>query len=207
LRPCAGSSPATSRARRARGSTLVGLLTRRNLSDAYARVSADNRKLDDLLVKDFRLQMYACQEDMDINSPQGAVAVNAGIRAQYGWPVEATWPFDDFIQAWYAACAPFPVHPRPGFHDPVTAEIPTLVLSGLLGTQTAASWSPETARHLPRRQAITFPETGHGALAFSQCARDLGVAFIENPTVRLDQSCVAGLTPRFALPEGQAAVR
>ena len=186
---------------------LVGLLTPQNLGDAYARISADNRKLDYLLVKDFQLQMFACQEDMDINSPQGAAAVNARIRAQYGWPVEATQPIDDFIQAWYAACAPFPVHPRPGFHEPVTAEIPALVLSGLLDTQTAASWGPETARHLPRGQAIVFPETGHGALVFSQCARDLGVAFIENPTGPLDKSCVAGLAPTFVLPEVKVEAR
>jgi hypothetical protein len=89
----------------------------------------------------------------------------------------------------------------------VRADIPTLVFSGLLDTQTAASWGPETARHLPRGQAITLPETGHGALAFSPCARDLGVAFIENPTVPLDQSCVAGLTPRFALPEAKPEVQ
>lgn len=52
---------------RQRLDALVGLLTPRNLSDAYGRISTDNRKLDDLLVKDFQLQMYACQEDMDIN--------------------------------------------------------------------------------------------------------------------------------------------
>jgi hypothetical protein len=157
-----------------------------------------------MLVKDFQLQMYACQEDMDINSPQGAVAVNASIRAQHGWPVEATQPIDDFTAAWYAACAPFSVRPRPGFHEPVTADIPTLVLAGLLDAQTAASWGPETARHLSRGQAIVFPDTGHGALVFSQCARDLGVAFIENPTGPLDKSCVAGLKPTFVLPETQA---
>jgi hypothetical protein len=71
--------------------------------------------------------------------------------------------------------------------------------------ETAASWGPQTARHLPHGQAIVLPETGHGAPLFSQCARDLGVAFIENPTVPLDKSCVAGLKPSFVLPEGQAA--
>jgi hypothetical protein len=31
------------------------------------------------------------------------------------------------------------------------------------------------------------------------------VAFIENPSVPLDQSCVAGLAPGFVLPEPKAA--
>jgi pimeloyl-ACP methyl ester carboxylesterase len=180
---------------------LVGLLTPQNLSDTFARISADNRTLDALLVQGFQTQMFACQEDMDFNSPAGAAAVSARLQAEYLWPVEATQPLEDFVDGFYASCEPFPKHSRPGFHEPVTADIPTLVLSGLLDTQTAASWGPETARHLPRGQAITLPETGHGALAFSQCARDLGVAFIEHPSVALDTSCVAGLTPSFVLPE------
>ena len=160
-----------------------------------------------LLVEGFQTQMFACQEEMDINSPAGAAAISARLQAEYLWPVEATKPLEDFVDGFYASCDLFPKHPRPGFHEPVTADIPTLVFSGLLDTQTAASWGPETARHLPRGQAIVFPETGHGALAFSPCARDLGVAFIENPTVPLDQSCVAGLTPRFALPEAKPEVQ
>ena len=186
---------------------LAGLMTPQNLADTFARISADNRKLDYLLVEGFQTQMFACQEDMDINSPAGAAAISARLQAEYLWPVAATQPLEDFVNGFYASCDLFPKHFRPGFHDPVRADIPTLVFSGLLDTQTAASWGPETARHLPRGQAITFPETGHGALAFSQCARDLGVAFIENPTVLLDKSCVAGLTPRFALPEAKPEVQ
>ncbi len=186
---------------------LVGLLTLQNLADTFARISADNRTLDDLLVEGFQTQMFACQEDMDLNSPAGAAAISARLQAEYRWPVEATKTLGDFVDGFYASCDLFPKHPRPGFHEPVTADIPTLVFSGLLDTQTAASWGPETARHLPRGQAIIFPETGHGALAFSPCARDLGVAFIENPTVPLDQSCVAGLTPRFALPKAKPEVQ
>jgi hypothetical protein len=116
--------------------------------------------------------------------------------------VEATQPLEALVNGFYASCELFPKHLRPGFHEPVTADIPALVLSGLLDTQTAASWSPETARHLPRGQAIVFPETGHGALVFSQCARDLGVAFVENPEALVDTSCTKALTPAFMLPDG-----
>ncbi|WPL18066.1 Tripeptidyl aminopeptidase precursor [Thiorhodovibrio winogradskyi] len=182
---------------------LAGLMTPQNLADTFARISADNRQLDYLLVEGFQTQMFVCQEDMDINSPAGAAAVSARLQAEYLWPPEATKILEDFVNGFYASCELFPKHLRPGFHEPVTADIPTLVFAGLLDTQTAASWGPETARHLPRGQAIVLPETGHGALAFSQCARDLGVAFIENPTVALDTSCVAGLTPSFALPEAK----
>ena len=129
--------------------------------------------------------------------------MSARLQKDYLWPVEATQAVEGFIGGFYAGCELFPKHPRPGFHDPVTADIPTLVFSGKMDTQTATSWGPEAARHLPRAQAIVFPEAGHGVLAFSQCARDLGVAFIENPGVALDKSCVAGLAATFVLPEGK----
>ncbi len=105
--------------------------------------------------------------------------MSARLQKDYLWPVEAIAPAEALIGGFYASCELFPKHYRPGFHDPVTADIPTLVFSGLMDTQTATSWGQETARHLPRAQAIVFPEAGHGALAFSQCARDLGVASVE----------------------------
>ena len=190
---------------RQRLDALVGLMTPHNLADTFARISTDNRKLDYMLMEGFQTLMYACQEDMDFNSPAGAAAMSARLHKDYLWPAEATQSAEAMIGGFYASCALFTRHDRPGFHDPVKADIPTLVFSGKMDTQTATSWGPETARHLPRGQAIVFPEAGHGALAFSQCARDQGVAFIENPTVAPDKSCVAGLAATFVLPEAPAS--
>jgi hypothetical protein len=41
--------------------------------------------------------------------------------------------------SFFDLCEEFEPHPRPGFHDPVTAPIPTLVMQGALDTQTAPS--------------------------------------------------------------------
>ncbi len=187
---------------RQRLDALVGLMTPQNLADTFARISKDNRKLDYMLVEGFQTLMYACQEDMDFNSPAGAAAMSARLQKDYLWPAEATQPADALIGGFYASCELFPKHYRPGFHDPVTADIPTLVFSGKMDTQTATSWGPETARHLPRGQAIVFPEAGHGALAFSQCARDLGVAFIENPARAAGQVLRGGADPDLRAARG-----
>ena len=141
---------------------LAGLLTPQNLADTFARISADNRKLDYLLVEGFQTQMFACQEEMDINSPAGAAAISARLQAEYLWPMEATQPLEAFVNGFYASCDLFPKHPRPGFHEPVTADIPTLVFAGLLDTQTAASWGPRdrpppAAR--PGRSSCPRPDT------------------------------------------------
>jgi pimeloyl-ACP methyl ester carboxylesterase len=99
-------------------------------------------------------------------------------------------------------CREFAPQPRPGFHDPVTAAIPTLVMQGAFDTQTAPSWGALMVSSLPKGRLVFLPETGHGALAFSQCAKDIGVAFLENPEAPFDASCAAALTPAFLLPDG-----
>ncbi len=110
---------------RQRLDALAGLMTPQNLADTFARISADNRKLDYVLVEGFQTLMFACQEDMDFNSPAGAAAMSARLRKDYLWPAEASRLAEGFIGSFYASCDLFPKHYRPGFHDPVTADIPT----------------------------------------------------------------------------------
>jgi pimeloyl-ACP methyl ester carboxylesterase len=147
--------------------------------------------------------MFACQEDMDINSREGAVAVSARLQAEFGWPASLTGAYESALNAtFFDLCAEFVPQPRPGFHDPVTADIPTLVMQGTFDTQTAPSWGALMAASLPNGRLVVLPETGHGTLAFSQCARDIGAAFLENPAAPFGDSCAADLTPAFLLPDG-----
>ncbi len=94
---------------------------------------------------------------MDINSPAGAAAMSARLQKEYLWPAEATKPIEATLDDLYATCDLFEKHYRPGFHDPVTADIPTLVFSGRLDTQTAASWVAETARQPDPRPVGRLP--------------------------------------------------
>jgi len=173
------------------------------LAQVFARIGADNRALDRVLLSGFQTQMFACQEDMDINSPAGAAAVSARLQREFGWPASLTAAFEAIVtEGFYKPCAAFTPHPRKGFHDPVTAAIPTLVLQGTMDTQTAPSWGAEMVASLPKGRLVVLPESGHGTLAFSQCARDLGVAFLEDPNAPLDTRCAASLAPAFLLPDG-----
>jgi pimeloyl-ACP methyl ester carboxylesterase len=88
-------------------------------------------------------------------------------------------------------------------NDPVTADIPTLVMQGALDTQTAPSWGPLLVSTLPRGQLAQLPESGHGTFIFSQCARDIGAAFLDNPEAAVDTSCTEHLVPAFLLPDGR----
>lgn len=182
---------------------LLGMITDAQAAEVFARVSTDNAGLDQFLLDAFETLMFACQEDMDINSPAGAAAVGDRLEAGFGWPESLSAAFQSELDtAFFSLCEEFERHPRPGFHDPVTAAIPTLVLQGSMDVQTAPSWGALTVSTLPRGRLAFLPETGHGALAFSQCARDIGAAFLENPGAEIDMSCVAALTPSFILPDG-----
>jgi pimeloyl-ACP methyl ester carboxylesterase len=187
----------------ARLETLTRMLNDDQVAQVFARIGADNSALDRVLLEGFQTDMFACQEDMDINSPEGAARVSARLQAEYGWPKSLTDVYESTLNAtFFDLCKEFTPQPRAGFHDPVTAPIPTLVLQGAFDTQTAPSWGALMVSSLPKGRLVFLPETGHGALAFSQCAKDIGSAFIENPEAPFDDSCAKALTPAFLLPDG-----
>ncbi|WP_375551351.1 alpha/beta hydrolase [Rhodophyticola porphyridii] len=104
--------------------------------------------------------------------------------------------------ALYADCELFEQTPRNNWLMPVASDLPVLVFSGEIDTQTASSWGPLAAETLTNSQAIVFPETGHGALLFSQCARDIGAAFLEAPEGEINTSCIADLRLPYLMPDG-----
>jgi pimeloyl-ACP methyl ester carboxylesterase len=187
----------------ARLETLAGMLDDGQLAQVFARIGADNAALDRVLLEGFQTQMFACQEDMDINSAEGAAAVSLRLQSEFGWPKSLTDMYEEVLNAtFFDLCKEFVPQPRPGFHDPVTAAIPTLVMQGAFDTQTAPSWGAWMVSSLPKGRLVFLPESGHGTLAFSQCAKDIGAAFLENPEALFDASCAETLTPAFLLPDG-----
>jgi len=183
--------------------SLVNLMTAAHIAQVFDRIGTDNSALDDVLLGQFQLQMFACQEDMELNGPATIPAASAQLRAEFGWPDKMTAEIEDgMISGVYKPCEEFERHPRPGMNDPVSAAIPTMVLQGAVDDQTAPSWGALMVSTLPKGQLAFFPEAGHGTFIFSQCSRDIGAAFVENPEARVDTSCTKALTPAFMLPDG-----
>jgi pimeloyl-ACP methyl ester carboxylesterase len=192
------------------GETLAGLMSLANLltpvqvMQVFERIGTDNSAIDDVLVGQFQLQMFACQEDMVLNSAATIAEANARLRSDFGWPEKMTAEIEQgMISSFYKPCDEFQKHPRPGMNDPVTAAIPTLVMQGALDSQTAPSWGALMVSSLPKGQLAFFPESGHGTFVFSQCSRDIGAAFLDNPEARVDTSCTERLLPSFVLPDGK----
>ncbi len=176
---------------------LLAQLNDADVAEVFAAVGAEFREKIKPLVGVTDLALVACQEDVPFNTPEGFAAFNATLP----WPFLARAEFAS--TSLYGFCTGLaPALPFEGFHDPVVSDIPTLVLWGYNDTQTSMKDALLAAESLTNAQAVGFPETGHGAIVFSKCARDVGRAFIDTPGAPVNASCTEALKPRFVLPPG-----
>ncbi len=175
---------------------LIDVMTEADVRAVFAAVSGDARKAFAPMVGFFDLMVIACQEQLPFNSREGYDAYNATLK----WPwLTQSNKADTTI---YDLCQLLPPAPRPEFLTPVVSDIPTMVVYGLNDTQTSSADARHAAETLTRSQVIEVPEAGHGAIIFSQCVKDIGMAFIERPETPVDTTCLASLKPKFVLPPG-----
>jgi pimeloyl-ACP methyl ester carboxylesterase len=83
----------------------------------------------------------------------------------------------------------------PEFREPVTSDVPVLILSGEADPITPPRHAEEVAESLSNEIHLVFSDMGHGNLA-SKCSLDIFRDFIENPSIAdLDTSCVDNVQP------------
>jgi pimeloyl-ACP methyl ester carboxylesterase len=97
------------------------------------------------------------------------------------------------------ACDTWTVEPADaGFLDPITTDVPVLVLSGTYD-QIA---SPETLHQLADQLGgtfVSFADAGHAVQGTSACSDRIVNAFYDDPTAPVDTSCAEAITgPEFA---------
>jgi pimeloyl-ACP methyl ester carboxylesterase len=175
---------------------LIDLMTEADIRAVFAAVSGDARKAFSPMLVPLDLMVIACQEQMPFNTLEGFNAYNATLK----WPWLTQSNKAD--ASMYGLCQLLPPAPRPEFLLPVSSDIPTMVVYGLNDTQTSSVDARHAAETLSRAQLIEVPEAGHGAIIFSQCVKDIGMAFVERPETAPDTACLATLKPTFVLPPG-----
>jgi pimeloyl-ACP methyl ester carboxylesterase len=175
---------------------LIDLMTEADIRAVFAAVSGDARKAYAGMVGFFDLMVIACQEQIPFNSLEGYAAYNATLK----WPWLTLSNKAD--SSMYGLCQLLPPAPRPEFLTPVSSDIPTMVVYGLNDTQTSSVDARHAAETLSQAQVIEVPEAGHGSIIFSQCVKDIGMAFFERPKTAPDTTCLASLKPKFVLPPG-----
>jgi pimeloyl-ACP methyl ester carboxylesterase len=118
--------------------------------------------------------------------------------------VQGTFLGDFRIRAQQAACAAWPVPPAGReFLDPVTSDVPVLLVSGERDPVTPPGNAERAARTLKNSLHVVMPDAGHGydGIEGAQCANELTVKVVEAGTVQgLDTSCMARTKrPEFLL--------
>lgn len=86
-------------------------------------------------------------------------------------------------------------------NQPVTSDVPVLLLSGEYDPITPPDWAAQAAQTLAKGYHYTFPGVGHGVYSAGACPRAMMAAFLVNPLVPPGSSCIAGMgPPRWVTP-------
>jgi hypothetical protein len=85
--------------------------------------------------------------------------------------------------------------------EPVTSDVPTLVLSGRFDPITPPVGGEIVAKSLPNAVHYVFANGGHGAISDLTCAPTLLPSFLADPD-NPDDACVAKLVPSFPVAQG-----
>lgn len=172
---------------------LIDAMSETEVETAFAGIRRSIGKVEAEFAGNAHLMIYACQEDIPYNSPEGY----AELTKSLDYPQIGPTQWDKSAAGFFRRCEAFQPKPRPGFHDPVVSDVPTLSLGSTWDTQTAASWAKLAVETLPNGQAFIIPEAGHAAIAYQECVIDMGVAFINDPSRKLDNRCAESSKPGF----------
>lgn len=82
--------------------------------------------------------------------------------------------------------------------QPVSSDIPTLILNGEFDPITPPSFGEEVAKTLPNSFSVNFPAGGHGAAMSGKCPDNIILEFLNRPDQAPDTSCIGEISaPRF----------
>jgi pimeloyl-ACP methyl ester carboxylesterase len=173
---------------RARLASLIAGMNEKELQGSFTIIRRDSLKTFMPFFNQFFLDVYACQEDASRSSLEGYQATIATLKYPRIGAIT-----DQLAKGFFEACAQFKPQPRENWHVPVQSSIPTLSFGSLFDIQTPPSWAAVAVEKLSNAQAFMIPEAGHGALIYQPCVSEMGVAFIDNPKRKFDNSCAESI--------------
>jgi len=102
----------------------------------------------------------------------------------------------EFVEFVRAQCSVWPRGTRDAaFRQPLTGDLPVLLLSGEFDPVTPPRYADEVAAHLPNSRALVLPGQGHSVVGLG-CMPKLFAQFIESTDARaLDATCLERLQP------------
>lgn len=134
-----------------------------------------------------------CREEFPFGSEDAYLAsLEAYPRIRHGFDATA---IIDICELWNVPPA------DPIENQPVASDIPTLVLAGEYDPITPPHWGEQVAQDLSRSYFFTFPGVGHGVSITDVCPLEMTLAFLNDPTVPPESSCIAGMEGPYFFTE------
>lgn len=136
-----------------------------------------------------------CSEEIAFATPESVATTAAAfprLQRYFSGIVENTQKIFELCNAWGVR------QPDPRENEPVQSTVPTLILAGAYDPITPPAWGELAASTITPSYVYTFANSGHAAISSSGCPARLIRAFLLNPSVAPDASCVAGVAgPQF----------
>lgn len=127
-----------------------------------------------------------CHEELPFSSwdeYQKQIEIHAQIAGMYQGSILGDMIFPA-CEIWDAGTAQLEAN------QPVASQVATLILSGEFDPITPPDWGFQAAETLDNSFPYEFPGIGHGASVADKCPLSMMVAFLENPQLAPDDSCI-----------------
>jgi len=127
-----------------------------------------------------------CSEEVPFNNRDHAAAIVAML------PPDLQPIFAVEVREFFDVCAQWPTAPaNPVETQPVTSDVPALVLSSENDPATPPDYGKQVAQTLAKGYLVTFPGIGHSILGNGgECGLNIITAFINDPTQQPATDCV-----------------
>ena len=112
-------------------------------------------------------------------------------------PVPNNFLMGDVMEkAVHIQCGVWPRGPVPeGFHEPVSGDVPVLLLSGELDPVTPPEYADQVATHFPNSRHLVAPGQGHIATTRGCMGKIVSEFIIEGSADELETDCISNLQP------------
>ena len=91
----------------------------------------------------------------------------------------------------FCLCESWTIEPDdPVANEPVSSNVPALILAGQFDPITPSAWGQLAAETLSNSLFCEFPGLGHGVMDSDRCALEISMQFLEEPTIEPDVSCL-----------------
>jgi len=129
-----------------------------------------------------------CAEEIPFGTPEDAQTAAQTTQPQ----IAAFYPAS--VRSLFAACQAWnPSPPDARENQPVTSNVPALVMAGEYDPITPPDWGRQVASSLTQAYFYEFPANGHWVTRSSSCAIQIALAFWDDPAIAPDASCIQSI--------------